>query len=112
MTPEASAAKARRCWPSTGVFHFHDLRHTYAALMIRAGAEPKYLQAQMGHSSIRTTYDEYGHLFPNANRAVLGALDELTRTKRPTMAPPPGVEQLSLDDETGKSAGLSRSGPD
>ncbi len=64
----------------------------------------------MGHSSIRTTYDEYGHLFPNANRAVLGALDELTRTKRPTMAPTPGVEQLSLDDETGKSAGLSRSG--
>jgi len=91
-------------------FHFHDLRHTYAALMIRAGAEAKYLQAQMGHSSIRTTYDDYGHLFPNANRAVLGAFDELTRTKRPTIAPSPDAEQLSLDDEIDGIAGGSGNG--
>src|SRR5207248_3010152 len=67
--------------------------------MIRAGAEPKYLQAQMGHASIRTTYDDYGHLFPNANRAVLRALDELTRTSCPTIAPQPSDEQLTLDNE-------------
>ena len=91
-------------------FHFHDLRHTYAALMIRAGAEPKYLQAQMGHSSIRTTYDDYGHLFPNANRAVLGAFDQLTRTKCPTIAPTPGNGQLSLDGEVARFAGLSSDG--
>jgi integrase len=91
-------------------FHFHDLRHTYAALMIRAGAEAKYLQAQMGHSSIRTTYDEYGHLFPNANRAVLGAFDELTRPKCPTIAPSQFPEQLSLDNELAEFAGPSRSG--
>jgi len=58
---------------------FHDLRHTYAALMVRAGAQPKYLQAQMGHTDIRTTLDTYGHLYPDANRAVLGVLDALTR---------------------------------
>ncbi|MGH3428888.1 MAG: tyrosine-type recombinase/integrase, partial [Mycobacteriales bacterium] len=52
-------------------FRFHDLRHTYAALMVAAGAHPKYLQAQMGHSSIRVTLDLYGHLFPDANRGVL-----------------------------------------
>src|SRR5579884_3263997 len=28
-------------------FRFHDLRHTYAALMVAAGAHPKYLQAQI-----------------------------------------------------------------
>jgi integrase len=38
-------------------FRFHDLRHTYAALMVAAGAHPKYLQAQMGRSSIRVTLD-------------------------------------------------------
>jgi integrase len=59
-------------------FRFHDLRHTYAALMVAAGAHPKYLQAQMGHSSIRVTLDLYGHLFPDANRGVLDTLDELT----------------------------------
>lgn len=54
---------------------FHDLRHTYAALMVFAGAHPKYLQTQMGHSSIRVTLDTYGHIYPDANRSVLDQLD-------------------------------------
>jgi integrase len=62
---------------------FHDLRHTYAALMVAAGAHPKYLQAQMGHSSIRVTLDLYGHLFPDANRGVLDVLDALTAPSTP-----------------------------
>ena len=57
---------------------FHDLRHTYAALMVAAGAHAKYLQVQMGHSSIKVTLDRYGDLNPDANRAVLSALDVLT----------------------------------
>ena len=65
---------------------FHDLRHTYAALMVAAGAHPKYLQAQMGHSSIRVTLDLYGHLFPDANRGVLDALDALTTPSTPHRA--------------------------
>src|SRR6185312_324037 len=56
---------------------FHDLRHTYATLMIAAGAHAKYLQAQMGHASIRVTLDLYGHLYPDANRTVLRELDRL-----------------------------------
>jgi hypothetical protein len=35
--------------------------------------------AQMGHSSIQVTLDKYGHLFPDANRGVLDALDDLVR---------------------------------
>jgi integrase len=46
---------------------FHDLRHTYATLMVAAGAHAKNLQAQMGHASIRVTLDLYGHLYPDAN---------------------------------------------
>jgi integrase len=70
-------------------FRFHDLRHTYAALMVAAGAHPKYLQAQMGHSSIRVTLDLYGHLFPDANRGVLESLDALTAPSRPHRANAP-----------------------
>ncbi len=62
---------------------FHDLRHTYAALMVAAGAHPKYLQAQMGHSSIRVTLDLYGHLYPDANRSVLAELDRLVEREPP-----------------------------
>ena len=70
-------------------FRFHDLRHTYAALMIGVGAHPKYLQAQMGHSSIRVTLDLYGHLVPDANRGVLDALDALKTPSTPHRANAP-----------------------
>ena len=39
---------------------FHDLRHTYASLLIDQGENIKYIQKQMGHSSIKTTMDTYG----------------------------------------------------
>jgi integrase len=65
---------------------FHDLRHTYASLLIAAGEHPKYVQAQLGHASIQTTLDRYGHLLPGAyshggerlEKTVLGE-DELPR---------------------------------
>jgi integrase len=56
---------------------FHDLRHTYAALMVAAGAHPKLLQAQLGHTSINVTLNTYGHLFPDAFADVGDALDRL-----------------------------------
>jgi integrase len=45
---------------------FHDLRHSYASLLIAAGQHPKYIQHQLGHASITTTLDRYGHLLPTA----------------------------------------------
>jgi integrase len=96
----------------TGV-RFHDLRHTYAALMVAAGAHPKYLQAQMGHSSIRVTLDLYGHLFPDANRGVLDALDALTtpstphRASAPTVTPK-GKVPASRDFENGSDGTRTR----
>jgi integrase len=67
---------------------FHDLRHTYAALMVAAGAHPKLLQAQLGHTSINVTLNTYGHLFPDAFAEVGPALDRLVETARraPTAA--------------------------
>lgn len=47
---------------------FHDLRHTYASLLIDQGENPKYIQTQLGHSSIQITMDVYGHLMDNVNR--------------------------------------------
>jgi integrase len=44
---------------------FHDLRHTSVALAIAEGAHPKAIQARLGHSSITTTLNTYGHLLPS-----------------------------------------------
>lgn len=51
----------------------HELRHSYAAMMIAAGVNPKALQSFMGHASITVTLDTYGHLMPGseAEAAVL-----------------------------------------
>jgi len=46
---------------------FHDLRHTYASLLIKNGEHPKYIQRQLGHSSIKVTMDVYGHLMEEVN---------------------------------------------
>jgi integrase len=56
---------------------FHDLRHTYASLLIAQGAHPKYIQAQLGHASIQTTLDRYGHLMPDTHAAEARKLDRL-----------------------------------
>jgi integrase len=36
---------------------FHDLRHTFASLLIHANVHPKRIQTLMGHSTIRITMD-------------------------------------------------------
>jgi len=56
---------------------FHDLRHTYTSLLIAQGAHPKYIQAQLGHASIQTTLDRYGHLMPDVHAAEAKKLDQL-----------------------------------
>jgi integrase len=56
-------------------FRVHDLRHTAASLMIQAGYPPKMLQEIMGHASITTTLDLYGHLYPGDMDRYVDRLD-------------------------------------
>lgn len=44
-------------------YNFHSLRHFHAAMLIADGANPKEVQAELGHSSIQVTFDTYGSLF-------------------------------------------------
>ena len=55
---------------------FHDLRHSFASLMLAAGEQPKVVQAALGHSSIMVTMDVYGHLMPGAGREAARRLAE------------------------------------
>lgn len=55
---------------------FHDLRHTYATLLIAAGANPLTVMKRMGHSSITVTMDRYGHLFPHLEENITEKMDE------------------------------------
>ena len=56
----------------------HDIRHTYASLLLTQGESLHYVKEQMGHASIQTTVDEYGHLVPGSNRNAVNRLDDPT----------------------------------
>jgi integrase len=51
---------------------WHDLRHTHVAFLIAAGVQVKAIQSRLGHSSIKTTLDTYGHLFEGLDEAAAG----------------------------------------
>jgi integrase len=49
----------------------HDLRHTYASILLIAHQSPAYVQKQLGHSSVSITVDIYGHLYDGDGREGL-----------------------------------------
>lgn len=66
---------------------FHDLRHTFASLLLQS---PVYVKDQMGHCSIQVTVDLYGHLIPGGNKQAVDWLDfgVEERSVRPESATP------------------------
>ncbi len=65
---------------------FHDLRHTYAAMLIEQGAHPRAMMERLGHSTIQVTLGTYGHLFPNLEESLDQALDTVFTSAEPTPA--------------------------
>ncbi len=55
---------------------FHDIRHTFASMLLQNGEPLHYVKEQMGHASIQTTVDVYGHLIPGSNRNAVNRLDD------------------------------------
>jgi integrase len=69
---------------------FHDLRHTFASLLLQNGESPVYVKEQMGHCSIQVTVDVYGQLIPGGNKQAVDRLDLVLedRSLRPESATP------------------------
>lgn len=55
----------------------HDMRHTFASLLLTKGAPPHYVKDQLGHSKISMTLDIYGQFIPGSNRDLVNRLDNL-----------------------------------
>ena len=76
-------AMQRACKAAQGrVRNPHDLRHTYATMLLMDHYSPAYVQKQLGHSSISITVDIYGHWIPGEGKM------DLTRTLRGPKAKP------------------------
>lgn len=71
----------------------HDLRHSHAAALLSAGRGLTYVQRRLGHESITTTSDRYGHLLPEADD---DAMETIVGTLGGPAGPPP-AEMDSLE---------------
>ena len=56
---------------------FHDLRHTFASLMLLRGAKPKVISEALGHSSVVFTMDTYSHIIEEMQEDAMVLLDEV-----------------------------------
>lgn len=68
FNPALKAAKIPR-------IRFHDLRHSFASLLIDQGENIKYIQSQLGHSSPTVTLNVYAHLMKKVNQEAACRLE-------------------------------------
>jgi integrase len=54
---------------------WHDLRHTYATLLLARGTHPTYVQKSLGHASVQLTLDRYSHWMPSMGRNTAQGID-------------------------------------
>jgi len=102
---ESKSNLYQRCWRRLvvyaqveGDYTFHGLRHYFASTMIAADFGPKEVQKEMGHADIQTTFNVYGHLFPEdrhkrriAKQKLSDELISLSVSKA-IMSSPPAVK--------------------
>ena len=60
-----------------GNIRFHDLRHTFASLMLKNGENPKIIQEFLGHSSVAFTLDTYSHIIQGMGEEAIARFNEV-----------------------------------
>ena len=104
--PGKLTGRADEDWEAAGLerITLHACRHTFASYMIAAGVNAKALSTYMGHATIATTLDLYGHLMPGSESEAAELLDAYLAAQR------------ERADEAARAVGFSRgfshSGPD
>ena len=55
---------------------FHDLRHTFATMMIAGGTDVRTVASYLGHSNVAMTLNTYAEVDPDAKRAAVDKVGE------------------------------------
>jgi integrase len=63
---------------------FHDLRHTCVAFLIGQGNQQYQIMQHLGHTTVQTTINMYGHLFPSVHDDIRTALERTWGQGQPT----------------------------
>ncbi|HLY01865.1 MAG TPA: tyrosine-type recombinase/integrase [Candidatus Cybelea sp.] len=60
----------------------HDLRHSFASLLLAGGADLKTGSSALGHSTIAVTADTYAHVSPAMLHGAANLLDRIVASGR------------------------------
>lgn len=79
LNPSSLNREFRRIVKKAGLenVRFHDLRHTFASLMLLRGAKPKVISEALGHASVGFTMDVYSHIIEGMQSDAMALLDEV-----------------------------------
>lgn len=78
FVPSSVGNRAKTDWKRAGLDRvtLQDCRHVFASFLIAYGqGDVKAIKEAMGHSSIQTTIDRYGHLLPDGRDRLRANLD-------------------------------------
>lgn len=77
-SPKTFLSRIKKLAEVAGVkpIHLHGLRHSHVAFLIERNKNIYAVSKRLGHSSIKTTLDKYGHLYPETNQSMV---DEFTK---------------------------------
>ena len=117
-THEFPDAQQRRCpacdmrmWPA-GIprpMRFHDVRHTTATLLLKAGVPIQHVQRILRHANVRTTVDTYGHL---ANEDLRAPLELLPKPTEKALPPPVELRRVPNVCQQVRKPKIEGPGPD
>lgn len=77
-SPKTFLGRIKKLAEVAGVksIHLHGLRHSHVAFLIEHNNNIYAVSKRLGHSSVKTTLDKYGHLYPDTNQTLA---DEFTK---------------------------------
>lgn len=108
----------RRSWfyryywqPVAEGLRFHDLRHTFVALWVSLGRNPKEVSKAAGHSSVAFTLDRYGHLYDVDSDGLADELDALLGSSSPQRLGLTRTHETGLRVRQDESGSLSPAKP-
>jgi integrase len=86
---------------------FHDLRRTNVALRIEQGQNIFYISKQIGHASVKTTLDVYGHLLKEVHAEQAQKLDTILGFVEQPGNPSESVRRMLEDSPVTKEKGAA-----